>query len=405
MMIKNDRYFKTLFDEGISSSLEDYYDDMKMNGNLDDKSDDEKSDDEKSGDEKMNENLVTKFEIVDSKMNLMKIDEKCQKIHETKREICDNSEFKKIITVEEVIQTSEPSQKFKTESTSFAPKMTIESGSKSKSDASNDFRCDIKLEKYEVHSVKIEENDGHEVKLDDDSDHQDNSHHQDQNEKSSSKLPKIEDQPSSSSHNTSNLPAFQSIFKPSALSFARKSTSSTVIVQTIPKPIQNPHTLKRERISSSESTDTCDSLINEPSRSSSMLNITFSPSLDDGIPQQKKQTCQLCGKHFSKELYLKQHLRSHRELSHRCATCGKRYETEEELNEHQLKGHMVDKPFKCNYCMKSFCHKSDLNRHLLNHTKGKKFKCDQCSKSFARSDHMLKHELTHEKRLKKQRLK
>ena len=60
--------------------------------------------------------------------------------------------------------------------------------------------------------------------------------------------------------------------------------------------------------------------------------------------------------------------------------------------------HTNDRPYHCTYrniCNKSFKTKSQLNDHLLKHTKIKKYTCLECNKSFSRKSRLKIHVMIH----------
>ena len=88
---------------------------------------------------------------------------------------------------------------------------------------------------------------------------------------------------------------------------------------------------------------------------------TRKPTSDD-----KPYTCDLCGKSFSQQRYLKLHsLRNHSDVnSHHCEVCYKGFTTPSSVKRHMLT-HSGDKPYACKDCGRRFSQPRSLKLHLL----------------------------------------
>ena len=72
------------------------------------------------------------------------------------------------------------------------------------------------------------------------------------------------------------------------------------------------------------------------------------------------------------------------------------------LQKHYEKSHTIqerinlaEKSFQCQFCSRSFKHKSILDRHELIHTNEKPFQCNTCEKSFKAARVLKLHERIH----------
>lgn len=107
--------------------------------------------------------------------------------------------------------------------------------------------------------------------------------------------------------------------------------------------------------------------------------------------------CEYCGDSFNKNAELHEHRASHKlEDTYLCYICGKSFKTSTILTSH-ISGHKSndEKQKECNVCHKKFCFQSQLNSHMLKHTKEKSYQCSDCNKSFINCKSLEKHMHTH----------
>ncbi|XP_076437796.1 uncharacterized protein LOC143276982 isoform X2 [Babylonia areolata] len=102
-------------------------------------------------------------------------------------------------------------------------------------------------------------------------------------------------------------------------------------------------------------------------------------------------SCQYCGRGFSKKEYLRRHIRIHTgERPYRCVVCQLSFRRSHHLRRHELM-HTDIRPFSCQACDKAFKQKQHLERHLASHTDLRAFPCSLCDKAFKQKQHLDRH--------------
>ncbi|XP_038603078.1 zinc finger and SCAN domain-containing protein 20 isoform X2 [Tachyglossus aculeatus] len=109
----------------------------------------------------------------------------------------------------------------------------------------------------------------------------------------------------------------------------------------------------------------------------------------------KPYKCGECVKSFSRSSHFIAHQRIHTgEKPYKCLECGKSFSDRSNLNTHQ-RIHTGEKPYKCPECGKSFSDHSNLVAHQRIHTGEKPYRCGECWKSFNQSSNLIKHQRIH----------
>ncbi|KAG5669472.1 hypothetical protein PVAND_017359 [Polypedilum vanderplanki] len=124
--------------------------------------------------------------------------------------------------------------------------------------------------------------------------------------------------------------------------------------------------------------------------------VSFKSHLKD---HNRQHQCQLCGHNFSRNFFLKEHLKFHKDkFAFRCEKCQKNLSSSSILRTH-MRTHDKNriKEHKCKFCEYSTDQKAHLTIHLQIHdiNREKPFKCNQCDYKTDQKEHLKSHLLIH----------
>ncbi|XP_039598895.1 zinc finger protein 761-like [Polypterus senegalus] len=105
--------------------------------------------------------------------------------------------------------------------------------------------------------------------------------------------------------------------------------------------------------------------------------------------------CLECGKHFTRQSALNEHMNIHTgEKTYCCSECGKSFQKRSNLQIHR-RIHTGEKPHCCPECGKSFITRSNLVNHRRIHTGEKPHCCPECGKLLSRRSVVERHRRIH----------
>lgn len=105
--------------------------------------------------------------------------------------------------------------------------------------------------------------------------------------------------------------------------------------------------------------------------------------------------CQECGKTFSCNANLRDHMRLHTgERPFICGECGMSFAQRSNWRLHK-RVHTGERPYMCGICGKTFSRSSHLPGHMRVHTGERPYQCEECDHAFASQQALKNHARTH----------
>ncbi|XP_011862555.1 PREDICTED: zinc finger protein 530-like [Vollenhovia emeryi] len=109
-----------------------------------------------------------------------------------------------------------------------------------------------------------------------------------------------------------------------------------------------------------------------------------------------KYECEICKRRMVTQENLDQHilLQHERRESFVCEECGKSFSENHRLKQHMMT-HTGDRPYDCHICGKAFARRTAFRQHLLIHTGKRPYVCDICGKAFTQKPGLICHRKSH----------
>ncbi|XP_014471773.1 PREDICTED: zinc finger protein 852-like isoform X3 [Dinoponera quadriceps] len=109
-----------------------------------------------------------------------------------------------------------------------------------------------------------------------------------------------------------------------------------------------------------------------------------------------KYECEICKRRMVTQENLDQHilLQHERKENYVCEECGKSFSENHRLKQHMMT-HTGDRPYDCHVCGKSFTRRTAYRQHLLIHTGKRPYVCDICGKAFTQKPGLICHRKSH----------
>lgn len=109
-----------------------------------------------------------------------------------------------------------------------------------------------------------------------------------------------------------------------------------------------------------------------------------------------KYECEICKRRMVTQENLDQHilLQHERRESFVCEECGKSFSENHRLRQHMMT-HTGDRPYDCHICGRAFARRTAYRQHLLIHTGKRPYICDICGKAFTQKPGLICHRKSH----------
>ncbi|XP_049819974.1 zinc finger protein 260 isoform X6 [Aethina tumida] len=111
--------------------------------------------------------------------------------------------------------------------------------------------------------------------------------------------------------------------------------------------------------------------------------------------QEKKYSCEICGKTFRQKYEVTAHLRSHNKPTFQCDICSKMFVHKSHLNTHRRK-HLGEYVAFCNDCQMGFVTQTSYKTHRNVHHDNLQLICDICGSKLSTLSALKEHKMTHE---------
>lgn len=128
----------------------------------------------------------------------------------------------------------------------------------------------------------------------------------------------------------------------------------------------------------------------------SLIDLKRHSERDHGITEE--YPCYICSRIITSSADFLTHVRTHDNAFHACAFCPSKFTDAQKWEEHSVehiekigRGEVIERPYNCEYCKKSFEYRSVLKTHIRMHTGERPYECPECKKKLKTRSALTEH--------------